>query len=112
MKNFLFLIVLTMIFITGCLPRTEGPLIYKKFKDKNTFLIACSGTAMADAKGIARFETAKRAALMNVYYFVRETFHDSVSPERDGRIDRVEAAGDTAIVHYIIRKRDLKSHLK
>jgi len=112
MKKVLFLLALTGIFITGCLPRTEGPLIYKKFKDRNTFMIACSGSAMADAKGIARFESAKRAALMNVYYFVRETFHDSVSPERDGRVDRVEAAGDSAVVHYIIRKRDLKSYLK
>ena len=112
MKKILILSVLAAALFSGCQKRTEGPLIYKKFKGKDTFLIACSGNAKEGTRGIARFESAKRAALLNAYFFIRQTFDDSVRPETDSTVDRVERTGDTAIVHLIIRKWNLKRRLR
>lgn len=111
MKKALFFIISLIIF-AGCGRNIGGPLVYKKFKDNNTLLIACSGSVKEGTMGAARFESAKRAALMNVYYFIREDFDESLEPRRDGEIDRVDFGGDAAVVHFILRKKNLKGRLK
>ncbi len=112
MKKILSVFILFLMAFSGCARNTGGPLVYKKFKDSNTFLIACSGGVKEGTVGAARFESAKRAALMNVYYFIKEAFDDTVVPGRDGIIDRVDFRGDIAVVHFILKKNNLKGRLK
>ncbi len=112
MKKFLFVVLAFAVLAGGCARNTGGPLVYKKFKDDHTLLIACRGNVKEGTIGVARFESAKRAALMNIYYFIRKDFGDSIDPRRDGSVKGVEFSGDAAVVHYVIKKKNIRSREK
>ncbi|PKL38098.1 MAG: hypothetical protein CVV44_13100 [Spirochaetae bacterium HGW-Spirochaetae-1] len=112
MKRLLIWITLFAVMAGGCARNERSALISKKFIDDNTYEIVCRGFPMAETEGIARFESAKRAALMNAYFYTRQTFNDTVFPDRDGDVNRVEVGNDYAVVYYVIKKRDLKKRLR
>jgi nitrous oxide reductase accessory protein NosL len=112
MKRTVLILILVSIVLAGCGRNARGPLISQRFIDDDTFEIVCSGRAAEGTTGIAGAESAKRAALMNAYYYAGITFNDTVAPDRDGRIEKVMMGGNEAVVYYIIKKSNLKKRRK
>lgn len=91
---------------------TDEVLIKKTFRDDDTWLIIVRGFPNKDLEGIARLESAKRAALLNAYYFARLNFDDTIAPDRDGTVVQWEVSRICAVVHYIIKKPGLKNRIR
>ena len=90
----------------------QDVLISKKFLDNNSFSIVCKGFPKEDLTGIARLESAKRAALLNAYFFIQQEFDESVAPDKDGRVEKFDAGENQATVYYILKKDGLKGRVK
>lgn len=116
-KSLLILMVLAAM-LAGCDQvgvKSEGPretLISKGFVDDNTWKVVCRGYPLEDLKGIQRSESSKRAALLGAYYYIQETFNESVAPDRDGKTEKIEIMEDHAVLYYVVRKKGLKKMLK
>ncbi len=82
-------------------------LISKGFIDDNTWKIVCRGYPMEGLSGTQMGESSKRAALLSAYYFIQQTFDDSVAPDRDGTTEKIEMKSDHAVLHYVVRKKGL-----
>lgn len=117
MKISVIVIILALAFIPACVKvrpvksgthTIEDVLIKKGFVDDNTYQIVCRGYPQEGLAGIQKIESSKRAALLNAYYFVKNTFGESVAPDRDGKADKFDIAKDFAVVHYILKKNGLK----
>ena len=115
MKKHIIIVILFLIPFLYCDSGKDDPnriVISKKFIDENNFEIICRGLPLEGSEGIEKEESAKRAALLNIYYFSKKIFKDSVSPEIDGSIEEVIYNKDDAIVRYIITKRNLKGRMR
>lgn len=119
MKKFQVLFLIALFFmITGCSSKPDGmvssvpSLIKEGFKSDTEYEIICRGFPKEGLEGIQKDESAKRAALLNAYYFARLKFDDSVVPDRDGKAERFVLNQDHAIVYYTIKKPDLKRRVK
>jgi len=114
-KTLLFLAVLSAsLIVFGCDRggvTSQGPreaLISKGFVDEDTWKVVCRGYPLEGTGGIQQGESSKRAALLGAYYYIQETFGDSVAPDRDGRIEKFVMMRDHAVLHYIVHKKGLK----
>lgn len=83
-------------------------LVSSGFEDDDTFVIICKGKAMSGLNDVAAKESAKRAALMNAYYFARKEFGDDFSPDKEGVLDSFEFKNDVGIIKYVIKKEGLR----
>ena len=117
MKISLVIVVLALALVPACdthkavksgAHTMEDVLIKKGFMDNNTYRIVCRGYPQEGLTGIQKVESAKRAALLNAYYFVKNTFDESVAPDTDGRAEKFDVSSDHAVVYYVIRKIGLK----
>jgi hypothetical protein len=97
--------------VTSQGPR-EAALISKGFIDDNTWKVVCRGFPLEGLKGIQKSESSKRAALLGAYYYIKETFNESVAPDRDGKTERIEINSDHAVLYYVVHKKGLKKMLK
>lgn len=91
---------------------TQNIIISKGFKSRNVYLIVCKGFPKDGTDGIQRRETAKEAALMNAQFIARDIFNDTVDPVRNGIAKKFTVNDDFAVVHYEIRKKNLKARLR
>lgn len=119
MKKIQALFFITLfILVTGCSSKPDGTvssvpsLIREGFKSDTEYEIICRGFPKEGLEGIQKDESAKRAALLNAYYFARLKFDDSVIPDRDGKAERFVLNQDHAIVYYTIQKSDLKRRVR
>lgn len=120
MKNFsLLLFLLPMLFITSCFGGDSGnkvqsvpSLISEGFISDTEYEIVCIGIPKEGLKGFQKEESAKRAALLNVYYFAKNRFDESVQPDVDGKIEKFTMLDDHAEMKYVIKKSGLKKRVK
>ena len=84
-------------------------LIKEGFINNNEYEIICIGYPKEGLTGVQSEESAKRAAILNAYYFANERFGESVSPDRDGRVDKVTIYSGYCELRYIIKKNNLKN---
>lgn len=117
-KPLLIMLVVAAFMMAGCdqggvksgAPRES--LISKGFIDDNTWKVVCRGYPLEGLDGIQMGESSKRAALLSAYYYIKETFNDSVAPDKDGRTEKIEMKRDHAVLHYVVRKKGLKRMLR
>ena len=87
-------------------------LVKEGFISPNEYEIVCIGFPKEGTTGIQKDETAKRAAVLNAYYYTAARFDDTVAPDKDGEIKKMEVTDTHATVYYVISKSNLKSRLK
>ncbi len=116
LKN--IVLVLFSLFIFNCsetdsmsVKSEPSVLISAEFISKNEYKIVCYGYPKPELTGVARRASAERAARMNAHYFVRQRFDSSVNPGVHGRVEKIVTNNDYAIIHYIIKRKSLKSRL-
>ena len=118
MKHALVFTLAAIALFTGCAAPVEvevaetNPLVSMDFKDNNTWIVVCRGFPLNDTNKTVKIESAKKAAVLNAYHFIRETFNDNVVPDRDGKVEKMDVVGDYAVVKYVVRKKGLRSMLK
>ncbi|MBN1532516.1 MAG: hypothetical protein JXA20_07630 [Spirochaetes bacterium] len=116
MRTISLLVLSVMIAMIGCVKNGDGTdrtvLISKRFTSDSTYSFVCKGFPKEELTGPARMESAKRAALLNVYYYAQQIFDDTVAPDRDGRVEKYETGDDYATVYYEIRKQGLRRRLR
>jgi hypothetical protein len=117
MKIKVFLLLMAVSMVTLCGPSVKGPtaqlvLISKKFIDDNSYRVVCRGFPEEGLEGVQRTESAKRAARINAYVFIKSEFVDAVAPDRDGRVEKFEVASNYAVIYYVVSKRGLKKMLR
>ena len=89
---------------------TSKPVLVKEgFISNNEYEIVCNGYPKEGLTGPQREESAKRAAILNAYYFSTERFGETVRPDQDGRIVKVTMYGEYCEIQYIIKKSNLKN---
>lgn len=91
---------------------TPDIIISKGFRGSNTYLIVCKGFPKEGTDGLQRRETAKEAALMNAQFIARDIFNATVDPVRNGLAKKFTVNDEYAVVHYEIRKKNLKARLR
>jgi len=112
-KLFSFLIFLAV--LLSCSSTTDQnvmglPVLVKEgFISNNEYEIVCMGYPKEGLTGPQREESAKRAAILNAYYFSNERFGAFVSPDKDGRIANMTVRDEYCELRYIIKKDNLKN---
>jgi len=99
---------------SGDIKNVQGipTLIKEGFINDNEYEIICIGFPKEGLSGIQKEESAKRAALLNAYFYAGNRFDNTVIPDRDGRVNKMDVSDEYATVHYIIKKDKLKSRVK
>lgn len=87
-------------------------LISEDFISSDTYEVVCKGFPKQGLEGAQKDESAKRAALLNAYYFVQSRFDSTVQPDKDGRTVKYEVQDDFAVIYYRVQKSDLKKRQK
>lgn len=87
-------------------------LISEEFTSDDTYEIICRGFPKQGLTGVQKEESAKRAALLNAYYFVQARFDNTVKPDTDGIVVRYEVQDEFVIVYYRVTKKNLKNRIK
>jgi hypothetical protein len=84
-------------------------LVKEGFINNNEYEIVCLGYPKEGLTGVQSEESARRAAILNAYYFANERFSESVSPDKDGRVEKVTMYNGYCEIIYIIKKDNLKN---
>lgn len=87
-------------------------LVKEGFITDNEYEIVCIGFPKEGLTGIQKDESSKRAALLNAYYYTGARFDETVKPDMDGKVTKMELSETHATVHYVISKSNLKSRMK
>ena len=87
-------------------------LISEGFTSDTEYEIVCIGYPKEGLTGVQKEESAKRAALLNAYYFSKNRFDETVDPDLDGKAQKFTMYDDRAELIYVITKNDLKKRLK
>lgn len=87
-------------------------LISEKFISDTEYEIVCTGFPKEGLSGVQKEESAKRAALLNAYYFSKNRFDDTVRPDVDGKMVKFTMYDNYVEIKYIISKSNLKKRLK
>ena len=119
MKNInLAAVIVSMLIFAACSGDTVKSvqsvpnLISEKFISDTEYEIVCIGIPKDGLSGVQKEESAKRAALLNVYYYSKNRFDDTVRPDVDGKVAKFTMHEDHAEIKYIISKSNLKKRLK
>jgi len=87
-------------------------LVKEGFISPNEYEIVCIGFSKEGLTGTQKTESAKRAAILNAYYYIGTRFNETVIPDKDGMIKKMEVTDTHATVYYVVSKSNLKSRLK
>lgn len=118
MKNIkLIIMVVSLLIIASCSSdnmnvKSIPALIKEGFISDTEYEIVCLGFPKAGLTGFPKEESAKRAALLNAYYFTKNKFDDTVIPDKDGEIADFKMVDDHGELRYIITKSNLKKRVK
>ena len=88
--------------------KASHALVSERFISDTEYEIVCLGYPKDDLTGVQREESAKLAARLNAYYFINERFGDSVSPDRDGRTEKITMYDGYCEIKYVVKKANLK----
>jgi len=117
-QKIIFLFLISLFFIFSCQDEPNvgsaynETLVSKKFIDNDTFKVVCKGFPLQGSEGIVMKESAKRAARLNAYYFIKQEFKDSVKPDADGEVEKIEYKDGHAVIYYLVKKKGLKFLVK
>ena len=120
MKN-IFLSLLSVILIGSILSCSSGDgmnvqsipsLISEEFTSDDTYEVVCRGFPKQGLTGVQKEESAKRAALLNAYYFIQSRFDNTVKPDTDGTVIRYDVQDKFVIVYFRVTKSNLKNRTK
>ena len=111
------MMLIFVLFIASCSSdninvKSIPALIKEGFISDTEYEIVCMGLPKPGLTGFQKEESAKRAALLNAYFFTRNRFDDTVSPDKDGEIADFSMVDDHGELRYIIRKSNLKKRMK
>ena len=117
MKNISVIIMfISMLLIASCSGGmnvgSTPNLIKEGFISNTEYEIICLGIPKSGLSGIRKEESAKRAALLNAYFYTKNRFDETVIPDRDGEIAEFKMLEDYGELRYIIRKSNLKKRVK
>lgn len=118
MKKLIMLIfAITVVSIVSCSNDIKNvqsipTLVKEGFIGDNEYQIVCLGFPKEGLTGIQKDESAKRAAILNAYYYTKARFDETVAPDMDGKVEKMELSDSYATVYYVISKSNLKSRLK
>jgi len=87
-------------------------LVQEGFISPNEYEIVCIGFPKEGLTGLQKDESAKRAAILNAYYYTGTRFDETIAPDKDGTVKKMEVTDTHAKVYYVITKSNLKSRLK
>jgi len=87
-------------------------LVKEGFIAPNEYEIVCIGLPKEGLTGLQKDESAKRAAILNAYFYTKERFDNTVAPDLDGSVKKMELSETHATVYYVISKSNLKSRMK
>ena len=90
-------------------PAFRESLISKGFVDDNTYRVVCRGFPLAGAEDVQKVESAKRAAILNAYAFIKSEFGDRVAPDREGKVEKMDIRDDHVILYFVIKKKRLRA---
>jgi hypothetical protein len=111
-------VVISMLIFAACSGDTVKSvqsvpnLISEKFISDTEYEIVCTGLPKEGLTGIQKEESAKRAAILNAYYFSNNRFDETVRPDVDGKVAKLTMHENYAEIKYIITKSNLKKRLK
>lgn len=119
MKNFkLTVLLIPLLVVTSCFVdkginvQSIPNLVKEGFISDTEYEIVCLGLPKAGLHGVQKEESAKRAALLNAYYYSKNRFDNTVNPDQDGKIDKFVMFEDHGELRYIITKSNLKKRVK
>ncbi len=119
MKIFnLITIILSLLIITSCSVdqgnnvKSVPSLISEGFISDTEYEIVVIGMPKEGLKSVQKEESAKRAALLNAYFYSNSRFDDTVKPDMDGKVVKMTMFDDHAELKYLITKSNLKKRLK
>jgi len=117
MKNISIIMFLSILFIASCSGNNMNVgstpnLIKEGFISNTEYEIICLGIPKSGLSGIRKEESAKRAALLNAYFYAKNRFDETVIPDRDGEIAEFKMLEDYGELRYIIKKSNLKKRVK
>ena len=92
--------------------RSAPVLIKEGFISDTEYEIVCIGIPKDGLTGVQKEESAKRAALLNAYYYAKNRFDDTVHPDRDGKTEKMTMFDDHAELKYVISKSNLKKRVR
>ena len=72
-------------------------LISEEFVSDDIYEVVCRGFPKQGLSGVQKDESARRAALLNAYYFVRARFDDTVQPDRDGSVVKYDVQDEFTV---------------
>jgi hypothetical protein len=109
----LFLLLLIVSCSGGNMNVNSTPnLIKEGFISDTEYEIVCLGIPKTGLSGIQKEESAKRAALLSAYFYVKNRFDDSVIPDKDGKVSKFVMHDDHGELSYIVKKPGLKKRIK
>jgi len=117
-KIILSSIILSLVIFSSCSVdpgknvRSVPNLISEKFLNDTEYEIICLGFPKQGLSGVQKEESAKRAALLNAYFYSKNRFDETVNPDLDGRTVKLAMFDDHAELTYVIKKINLKKRLK
>jgi len=117
-KSIVFLFTATLVLNLACsgddIKKVQNipTLVKEGFISPDEYEIVCIGLPKEGLTGLQKDESAKRAAILNAYFYAKERFDDTIAPDTDGSVKKMEVAENHATVYYVISKANLKSRLK
>lgn len=117
-KIIMFILAITMVQILSCskddIKQVQNipTLVKEGFISADEYEIVCIGFPKEGLTGIQKDESAKRAAILNAYFYAGTRFDSTISPDVDGTVKKMELSDTHATVYYVISKSNLKSRLK
>jgi len=115
-KIIIFFIILANFLILGCENKknisNEKVIISEKFIGNDSYYVVCRGLPNENLSKIVKIESAKEAALLNVEFHIKNKFNNKIDPVKDGIIDKYEISGDSVLIYYSIKRKNIKNLLK
>jgi hypothetical protein len=117
-KIIMLLLTITVILFLSCsgddIKKVQNipTLVKEGFISANEYEIVCIGFPKEGLTGTQKDESAKRAAILNAYFYTGARFNNTVAPDKDGIVKKMEITDTHATVYYVISKSNLKSRLK
>ncbi len=112
MKTRLLLLAAAIPLLFTACEEKKGMIISRSFVDDTTYEVVVRGYPKKDTTGVARMESAKRAALLNAYHIIRQDFTRSIAPDRNGKVMEYVMQDDSAVVRYRLKYPGLRQYYR
>ena len=86
----------------------EAGVVEEGFRDQDTYVVVCGGIPLEGSTGVAKNESAKRAAKLCALSRIKSVFGDAVRAD-SGSVEKFEMKGDTGVVTYVVSEKGLRN---